>query len=190
MMLPSDTRRDDLALAEEIGVSHNLTKPLKRSELYPVAAAVRDLSGTASQERAPFERSRATDNRPLRILLAEDSKDNRMLALAYLKNCPHHVDIAENGEMAVRKFVAETYDLVLMDMQMPVMDGYAATKAIRKWEIDQKVDPTPIIALTAYALKEEMQKSLDAGCTTHITKPIKKARLLDAILEYTRGVTA
>ena len=122
--------------------------------------------------------------------MAEDSKDNRMLVQAYLKNTPHQLAIAENGEIAVRKFMAGNYDLVLMDMQMPVMDGYAATQAIRKWQSEQGVSPTPIIGLTAYALKREVQKSLGAGCTAHITKPIKKARLLDTIHECANGLTA
>ena len=73
--------------------------------------------------------------RPLRILLVEDSEDNRLLILSYLKKTPYQIDIAENGEIAVEKFKSGEYDLVLMDIQMPVMDGYAATKAIRKWEV-------------------------------------------------------
>jgi len=98
---------------------------------------------------------------------------------------PHHIDIAENGEIAVEKFQSEKYDLVLMDMQMPVMDGYSATREIRKWENQKGVKATPVIALTAYATKEERQKSLDVGCTAHLTKPIRKATLLEAIYKYT-----
>jgi len=103
------------------------------------------------------------DKRPLRILLVEDSEDNRMLIKSYLKNAPHEIDVAENGEIGVQKFTTSRYDLVLMDMQMPVMDGYAATQAIRRWEQEQGATATPVIALTAYALKEEVQKSLDVG---------------------------
>ena len=123
-----------------------------------------------------------------RILLVEDSEDNRMLILAYLKKTRYQIDIAENGEIAVDKFIAGKYDLVLMDMQMPVMDGYTATKKIRESERMQKSTHTPIIALTAYALKEDAQKSYDAGCTAHLTKPIQKAILLDAIGKYTGSV--
>ncbi len=82
----------------------------------------------------------------------------------------------------MEKFKSGRYDLVLMDMQMPVMDGYTATRTIREWESQSGLKPTPIIALTAFALKEEMQKSLDAGCNAHLTKPIKKATLLEAII--------
>ena len=92
--------------------------------------------------------------------------------------------MAENGEIAVRKFVSGNYDLVLMDIQMPVMDGYAATKAIRKWQDSIGIVPTPILAVTAFAMNEDVQKCLAAGCTAHLAKPIKKATLLDAIFRY------
>ena len=124
---------------------------------------------------------------PLSILLAEDVSDNRLLIQAYLKRTPYRLDIAENGDIAYGKFKVGRYDLVLMDMQMPVLDGYDATRAIRQWEAEHHRPPTPIIALTAYALKEDEKKSLDAGCTGHLTKPIKKPTLLAAISEYTRS---
>jgi len=123
--------------------------------------------------------------RPLRILLVEDSEDNRFLMIAYFKHTHYEVDIAENGEMAVEKFKAREYDLVLMDMQMPVMDGYTATRIIRSWEGAQGRRHTPIIALTAFALKEDEEKSLAAGCDSHLNKPIKKAKLLETIAAYT-----
>jgi PAS domain S-box-containing protein len=125
----------------------------------------------------PWERS-------LRILVVEDSEDNRNLILMHLKETPHIVDIVENGKVAVEKFQAANYDLVLTDMEMPVMDGYTATKKIRKWETKEKKRPTPIVALTAHALKEHEQKSIDAGCTGHLTKPFKKQELLEVIHEY------
>ena len=123
-----------------------------------------------------------------RILLVEDSEDNRMLILAYLKKTGYEIDIAENGELAVEKFMVGKYDLVLMDMQMPVMDGYTATRKIRIIEETENLVQTPIIALTAYALKEDAQKSYDAGCTAHLTKPIQKAILLNTICKYTGSV--
>ena len=139
-----------------------------------------------AQEAAPAP---AKDQRALRILLAEDSPDNRLLVQSYLKHTPHHLELADNGAIAVAKFRARGFDLVLMDMQMPVLDGYAATRKIRQWEEEIGRPPTPIIALTAFALQEEIRKSLDAGCTAHLTKPIKKATLLNAIQEYTMSVT-
>ena len=122
--------------------------------------------------------------RPLRILLVEDSEDNCLLIQSYLKSVLCAIDIAENGAIGVEKYKSGEYDLVLMDVQMPVMDGYTATKAIRQWESEKGARATPIIALTAYALKEEIQKSLEVGCTAHLAKPIKKATLIETISHY------
>jgi CheY-like chemotaxis protein len=116
---------------------------------------------------------------PLRILLVEDSEDNRLLVRSYLRG--HTLEEAENGQIAVDMFVAGRFDVVLMDVQMPVMDGYAATGAMRAWERERGARPTPILALTAHHLPEEIQRSLAAGCDDHLTKPIRKATLLRAI---------
>src|ERR1700676_3885253 len=146
----------------------------------------------------PFEIS-ATVNRPtaapvgtgpepalpaLRILLAEDSPDNCIITMAYLEDTPYQVDIAETGAIACQKFRAGHYDLVLMDRQMPVMDGLTATRTIRAWEQANDREPTPIIALTASALKGDREKCLAAGCTAFLTKPIKQEVLLHAIKEH------
>jgi len=117
----------------------------------------------------------------LHILLVEDSPDNRTIAMAYLQDTPYRVDIAENGAIACEKFAAGNYDLVLMDRQMPVMDGLTATRAIRAWEQANHRPPTPIIALTAAALKGDQEKCMAAGCTAYLSKPIKQAVLLQAI---------
>ncbi len=190
MMLASDARVGDKARSRELGVAGYLVKPVKRAELFQaIAAAVgksQVIAPGPAQEAAPAP---AKDQRALRILLAEDSPDNRLLVQSYLKHTPHHLDLADNGAIAVAKFRARGFDLVLMDMQMPVLDGYAATRKIRQWEKEIGRPPTPIIALSAFALQEEIRKSLDAGCTAHLTKPIKKATLLNAIQEYTMSVT-
>ena len=120
----------------------------------------------------------------LRILLVEDSPDNRTITVAYLQDTPYRVEIAENGAIACEKFTAGHYDLVLMDRQMPVMDGLTATRAIREWEQANHRPPTPIIALTASALKGDREKCLAAGCTAYLTKPIKQEVLLQAIKEH------
>jgi PAS domain S-box-containing protein len=120
----------------------------------------------------------------LRILLAEDSADNRTITLAYLEDTPYRVEIAETGAIACEMFEAERYDLVLMDRQMPVMDGLTATRTIRTWEQANDRPPTPIIALTASALKGDREKCMAAGCTAYLTKPIKQAVLLQAIKEH------
>ncbi len=128
--------------------------------------------------------------RPLRILLVDDSEDNRLLILSFLKKTPFVIDIADNGLAAVEKYKTATYDLVLMDIQMPVMDGYTATKEVRDWERSNNREPTPVLALTAYAFQEEIRKSYDAGFNGHLTKPIKKNDLLYAIAAYTKKTSA
>ena len=124
-----------------------------------------------------------------RILLVEDSRDNQLLIQTYLKQTAHHIDLAENGQIAVDKFQSGHYDVVLMDMQMPVMDGLEATRLIREWERHEGVGKTPIIALTALALKQEAVKIFEAGCNAHMTKPIKKATLLDILSAYEGHLT-
>ena len=123
--------------------------------------------------------------RALRILLAEDFPDNCIITMAYLEDTPYRVEIAGTGAIACEKFTAGDYDLVLMDRQMPVMDGLTATRAIRAWEQANDRPLTPIIALTASALKGDREMCLAAGCTGFLTKPIKQEVLLQAIREHT-----
>jgi PAS domain S-box-containing protein len=120
----------------------------------------------------------------LRILMAEDSPDNCTIALAYLEDTPYLIDVAETGLIAGEMFKTGHYDLVLMDRQMPVMDGLTATRMIRAWEKTHGRAPTPIIALTASALKGDRETCLAAGCTAYLTKPIKQDVLLQAIKDY------
>ncbi len=115
------------------------------------------------------------------ILLVEDARDNQLLIKAYLKKSPYKIELAENGLEAVEKFMAGSYGLVLMDVQMPVKDGYTATKEIRIYEKENDKPRTPIIALTANAYQEDVNNSIEAGCDAHLTKPIKKDKLLAAM---------
>lgn len=126
---------------------------------------------------------------PLRILMAEDSPDNCTIALAYLEDTPYQIDVAETGLIACEMFKAGHYDLVLMDRQMPVMDGLTATRSLRAWEQANGRTPTPIIALTASALKGDRETCLAAGCTAYLTKPIKQDVLLQAIRDYSAAGT-
>ncbi len=128
----------------------------------------------------------AQDDAPLpalRILLAEDSPDNCTIMKAYLAHTPYAIDVAETGVLACEMFEATHYDLVLMDRQMPLMDGLTATRKIRAWEAANGRASTPIIAVTASALKGDREKCLSAGCTAFLTKPIRQDVLLQAILE-------
>ncbi|MDZ7622295.1 MAG: ATP-binding protein [Candidatus Competibacteraceae bacterium] len=172
-----------------------LMKPIKRPLLWD---AINQIVGYTQGERhsEPVTRtlySRNPSNRPeqvgLSILVADDSPDNIMLIQAYLKQTPHRLEIVENGALAVERFKESVFDLVFMDVQMPVMDGYTATGLIRQWEIENNYLPVPIIALTANALKEDEQRSLDAGCTGHLTKPIRKGIFLAAVQHFVGSPT-
>jgi len=121
---------------------------------------------------------------PLHILMAEDSPDNCAIAMAYLQDTPYRIDVAVNGAIACQMFMAGHYDLVLMDRQMPVMDGLTATRTIRAWEASVSRPATPIIALTASALKGDRETCLAAGCTAYLSKPIKQDVLLQAIRDH------
>ncbi len=127
---------------------------------------------------------------PLRILMAEDSPDNCTIALAYLEDTPYQIDVAETGLIACEMFKAGHYDLVLMDRQMPVMDGLTATRNLRAWEKTHDRPATPIIALTASALKGDRETCLAAGWTAYLTKPIKQDVLLQAIRDYSAPAIA
>jgi CheY-like chemotaxis protein len=120
----------------------------------------------------------------LRILLADDSADNRFLIRGYLKGTGCSIDEVENGVQAVEKFEHSDYDVILMDAEMPGMDGYSATRAMRALEKERGRSETPILALTAHAQKEARDRSFEAGCTDHLTKPIQKAVLLEAIYRH------
>ena len=185
VMLTSDALSVDIARFQGLGISRYLVKPVARSDLYRAISEVVGLAGPGDGDTLFVDTPSSTDKRrALSILLAEDSPDNRMVVEAYLKNTQHRIDVADNGEIAVAKFKSGDYDLVLMDIQMPVMDGYTATKEIRIWEEENGLSPTPIVALTASVFLEARERSLAAGCTAHISKPVKKATLIETIYEH------
>jgi len=177
LMLTADDLSVTTARMRELGVEACLVKPIRRAELFgAIATAIAHAKAVG-----PGLEQRSSSEPPLRILLAEDTFESRLLVDAYLKSTHYHLDTAENGEIAVRKFASYQYDLILMDIQMPVMDGYAATRAIRRLERDSGLARTPIIALSASAFPEDVRKALDSGCDLHVSKPVKKATILSAI---------
>ncbi|MBF0370463.1 MAG: DUF3365 domain-containing protein [Magnetococcales bacterium] len=129
----------------------------------------------------------AAQARGLAILLAEDAVDNRILIQAFLGKSSHTLEMAEDGLEALKKAQSGHYDLILMDIQMPGMDGYEATRKIRAWEKQQELEPTPIIALTAHAMKEAVKEAQASGCDYFLSKPIKKSRLLEVLDQFARG---
>jgi CheY-like chemotaxis protein len=136
------------------------------------------------QSTAPPAPSPATANAPLRILVAEDSADNRLLVKAYLKGSPHGCTFVEDGKSAVEYFAGGGFDLILMDIQMPVMDGLAAAREIRRVEQARGYGRIPILALTAHASHRDIEKARMAGCDLHLSKPISRQRLLDALAQF------
>lgn len=186
IMLTSTHWADDIARTYDLELGGYLVKPIRRSDLYQtIGIALGRTKGVAPQV-AESGGPDATPTRSLNVLLVEDSPDNQMLIKSYLRQTEYRLDIADNGAVAVEKFQAGSYDLVLMDMQMPVMDGYTATATIRRWERAHDLPAVQIIALTALALKEESVKILEAGCNTHVTKPVRKTTLLE-ILRACKG---
>jgi len=187
MMVNSTGLTSKLTALKGLGTMNYTVKPLKQRELYSKVHEA--LAKDPAQETAadpqirnpPVPGDAHTISRPLHVLLADDSPDNRMLIRAYLKKTPYSLDEAENGQVALNRFIEGKYDVVLMDIQMPVLDGYSAVRMIRDWEKDHHHKRTPIIALTASALDDAVRRAKDVGCDMHVSKPVKKATLLDAI---------
>jgi CheY-like chemotaxis protein len=194
MMLGTNDLTNEVARLRAIGLNNYIVKPVRRSELF--AAIARACEGVRLEPRgenlappaiAPAPSSPAPLDRRLRILMADDSPDNRALIRAYLKKTPYALEEAENGQEAIDKFIVGQFDLVLMDIQMPIVDGYQATSAIRGWERANNRDRTPIVALTASALEDAVQRTRAAGCDAHVTKPVRKSTLFDAIRDAMEG---
>jgi signal transduction histidine kinase/ActR/RegA family two-component response regulator len=166
---------------EGVGTSFFITIPYHEQITHPVThkpleLKAPELSFIPKKERDP--------NHKVRILIADDTEDNRILFTRYLDNQPCEIIEAENGLEAIDKIKSEKFDIIFMDVQMPELDGYAATAQIREWEKSHDQAPTPIIALTAHALSEDRTKSIKAGCDDHITKPFKKKTILSVIEKF------
>jgi len=175
-------------LVELMGGSISCVSELGQGSVFTFTAPFETPSDSAIAETTPARPGPDTTPlalAPLRVLTVDDSRDNRALILAYLKNTPYESDVAATGAMACEMVTTGRYDLVLMDRQMPVMDGLTATRAIRAWEKANDRKPTPIIALTAAAMRGDREICLAAGCTAYLTKPIDRDVLLRAIAEHT-----
>ncbi len=124
---------------------------------------------------------------PLKILLTDDCQDNRFLVQRYLKSEDFQLDCTENGEQGLQRFQEQHYDVVLMDLRLPGMDGCAVIAAMRQWESAHGLGRTPIVLLTADAMAGERQRGLAAGADEHLAKPISKHDLLDVLRRHGRG---
>jgi PAS domain S-box-containing protein len=159
-----------------------LSLPDRTQELE--SGALADFAGAPRQS---FEKggypmtARAANERAMRILVADDSEDNRFLLAAYLDNLPYALTFVENGQEALDAFAAQPFDMVLMDIHMPTVDGLFATASIRALERHRGIPPVPIVALTADAFLQDIERSQAVGCTAHLAKPISKDKLVATI---------
>lgn len=178
-------------LRRELGIAKAVTKPVRQSRLYDLLLEVLRSPVSPPDRQQPSEEEQRP-RRPQetgRILLVEDNRDNQNLATKILEKACFQVEIAENGQAAVKAAQDPTYDLILMDIQMPVMDGFQATQAIRKLEKDESRQRIPIIALTAHALTGFREQCLEHDMDDYVTKPIKKAALLQTMRKWLPGRT-
>jgi CheY-like chemotaxis protein/HPt (histidine-containing phosphotransfer) domain-containing protein len=179
MMLTAETaRRRDGFL--KMGVPATIVKPVRPSDLLDAIILALDLGIPRGMDPVPTPESPEGFG-PLRILVAEDTPFNQKYILRLLSRWGHEAVIAENGLTALRILQQETFDLVLMDVQMPEMDGLEATAAIRKMERDGQSEPIPIIAMTAHAMKGDRERCIEAGMDDYVSKPISSDALLKAI---------
>ncbi len=184
MMLSSSGHPGDAARCEELGVSAYLLKPIRQSELRQAVAkalGAQDQKGPVPLITRTSLQDADGQTISLRVLLAEDNQVNQHLATRLLERRGHHVTVACNGREALAAFEKQSFDLVLMDVQMPDMDGFEATAVIREREKRSGLH-VPVIALTAHAMKGDREKCLAAGMDGYLTKPIRILEL-DGILE-------
>ena len=180
MMLTSGDRPGDIARCEQLGVSAYLLKPVKQSELFD--AIVMALGITAVEDEVPETLVGEPCARvgTLQVLLAEDSLVNQKLAVGILERRGHTVFVANDGHEALAALATQPFDVVLMDVQMPELDGIEATAAIRAQEKETGAH-VPIVAMTAHAMKGDRERCLAAGMDAYVAKPIRARKLLEAI---------
>lgn len=193
MLLTSDGVRNDISQLQEIGISEYMVKPIRKREfLSSVAGILGARSGasltpvlTPSFEPTPGV-SETINGKGRRILVVDDVEDNRLVATSYLTGQGFDVDEADNGEDAIQLRMKQSYDLIFMDIRMTPMDGYETTKKIREWEIQNTKPRVPIIALSAQAMKEEIDQALMSGCDSYVGKPIRAEKLFEAVRKYVK----
>ena len=203
VLMTSMGERGDAKHFEEIGFSAYLTKPVKQSHLYDCLVTVAGIQKDKKEELPAKIVTRhdvvEDQKRGVRILLAEDNIINQKVALNILKKLGHFADVVANGKEAILSVERSPYDLVLMDCQMPELDGYAATRKIREMELKARestpmasessgLSPRwkriPIVALTAHAMKGDREKCMEAGMDDYLAKPVKPQELSDMLRKW------
>ena len=181
ILLTSGGRPGDAARARDLGVTRQLMKPVKQSELMDAILEATDPSRVRGSAD-PVADKRSDEELPrLNILLAEDGLANQRLARALLERWGHTVTVVENGELAVQSWESGSFDLILMDVQMPVLDGLDATRRIRQREAATGVR-IPIIAMTARAMAGDRERCLEAGMDGYLAKPVRRRDLQAALI--------
>jgi len=177
LMLTSGPRPGDERRAVALGISSYLIKPVKQSDLFDRILEALDVRPAHVDARAP---SRTAPGRRLRVLVAEDNEVNQRVAVGMLERAGHRAVVVDNGRQALAAIAREVFDLVLMDVQMPELDGFETTAAIREHEQATKRH-VPIVALTAHAMKGDAERCLAAGMDAYLAKPLLPAELLATI---------
>ena len=190
-MLTSLGARGDVKRFEEIGFSGYLTKPVRVQDLFGVLSIALGEPAGASRSARPIATRHSTrealpsfKNSKARILMAEDNVTNQQVALGILKNLGLHADAVANGREAVDALKTIPYDIVLMDVQMPEMDGYEAARAIRDPQTGIPNPSVPIVAMTANAMQGDRSKCLEAGMDDYVAKPIAPRALAEALAKW------
>ena len=184
MMLTSAGRRGDGARCRELGVNAYLTKPIKQTELHNAIIAALTGAREPQKQTTLVTRHSLREAQPhLHVLLAEDNRVNQVLARRLLEQRGHIVTVAGNGLEALAELESTEFDVVLMDVQMPEMDGLEATHAIREKE-RASGKHVPIIALTAHAMKGDQERCLEAGMDAYLSKPLQSSELFAVIEQF------
>ncbi|MCA9778191.1 MAG: response regulator, partial [Candidatus Eremiobacteraeota bacterium] len=176
MMLSSSNLKGDLERCRKLGIASHMTKPVSRNELFSAILSQLPNRSKTSRTAKPTIANRVAPRRGLRILLAEDNHVNQMVASAYLQKLGVELSIADDGQIAVDMVAQGSFDIILMDVQMPNMDGLEATRILR-----EKGVKTPIVALTAHALKGDAERCLQTGMDAYVSKPIDETILRETI---------
>lgn len=192
VILTSMGHRGDAARLQSLGCSGYLLKPIKQAHLYSILETV--LGQPKTQEEKPAfitrhtiseQEKRKLTHQEVRILLAEDNHINRKVAVNLLQRASYTVDVVENGQLAVEAVKNTSYNLIFMDVQMPELDGFEATKMIRDYEGSTR--HTPIIAMTANAMKGDREKCLEAGMDDYVAKPLEPEQVFSAIQRWAQS---
>ncbi len=187
MMLTSAAGQGTYERCRNLGIAATLLKPLKQSELQETIVEILGLCGRAQSRPESTQALQPTTTGPrLKILLAEDNQINQQVAIRLLKKLGHEVQVVENGQVAVDILQTTAFDVVLMDVQMPVLDGLKATSAIRQQE-KSTGRYQPIIAMTAHSMAGDRERCLNAGMDDYISKPINATTVTETLLRVTGG---